>query len=238
MGLEDPVDAALALCGVDALCYDVSETLSGWVLYGSARQGLITLLGTLFVFCVGRRCTVTAPPAIICLQFHRGCTWWPGQAVMLARALFVLGKCGSLKDKLNACAHRCIRLLIRGRIQAAGQQKRQRPAAVLPQQTAGAVPFQRAGRHELGEQPVLSGLAPVAFAAQPAEVIRREGSEHCGWAQRARHLYCQSVVDLVRLAAAILRQCFLDMVRYKDAYNRQQSGSDRPFLVGGMGFSA
>ena len=157
---------------------------------------------------------------------------------MLARALFVLGKCGSLKDKLNACAHRCIRLLIRGRIQAAGQQKRQRPAAVLPQQTAGAVPFQRAGRHELSEQPVLSGLAPVAFAAQPAEVIRREGSEHCGWAQRARHLYCQSVIDLVRLAAAILRQCFLDMVRYKDAYNRQQSGSDRPFLVGGMGFSA
>ena len=46
MGLEDPVDAALALCGVDALCYDVNETLSGWVLYGSARQGLITLLGT------------------------------------------------------------------------------------------------------------------------------------------------------------------------------------------------
>ena len=63
MGLEDPVDAALALCGVDALCYDVNETLSGWVLYGSARQELVTLLGTLFVFCVGRRCTVTAPPA-------------------------------------------------------------------------------------------------------------------------------------------------------------------------------
>ena len=25
MGLEDPVDAALALCGVDALCYDGNE---------------------------------------------------------------------------------------------------------------------------------------------------------------------------------------------------------------------
>ena len=93
MGLEDPVDAALALCGVDALCYDVNETLSGWVLYGSARQELVTLLGTLFVFWVGRRCTVTAPPAIICLQFHRGCTWWPGQAVvMLARAPFCPGQ--------------------------------------------------------------------------------------------------------------------------------------------------
>ena len=46
------------------------------------------------------------------------------------------------------------------------------------------------------------------------------------------------VVYLDGVHAAILRQCFLDMVRYKDAYNRQQSGSDRPFLVGGMGFSA
>ena len=72
MGLEDPVDAALALCGVDALCYDVNETLSGWVLYGSARQDLVTLLGTLFVFCVGRRCTVTALPAIICLRTRWG----------------------------------------------------------------------------------------------------------------------------------------------------------------------
>ena len=93
MGLEDPVDAALALCGVDALCYDVSETLSGWVLYGSARQGLITLLGTLFVFCVGHRCTVTALPAIICLRSRRGCIWWPGQAVVtLVRAPFCPGQ--------------------------------------------------------------------------------------------------------------------------------------------------
>jgi hypothetical protein len=30
------------------------------------------LLGTLFVFWVGRRCTVMAPSAIICLRFHRG----------------------------------------------------------------------------------------------------------------------------------------------------------------------
>ena len=46
------------------------------------------------------------------------------------------------------------------------------------------------------------------------------------------------VVYLDGVHAAILRQCFVDIVRYKDAYNRQQSGSDRPFLVGGMGFSA
>ena len=93
MGLEDSVDAALALCGVDALCYDVNETLSGWVLYGSARQELVTLLGTLFVFCVGRRCTVTALPAIICLRSRRGCIWWPGQAVVtLVRAPFCPGQ--------------------------------------------------------------------------------------------------------------------------------------------------
>ena len=93
MGLEDPVDAALALCGVDALCYDVNETLSGWVLYGSARQELVTLLGTLFVFCVERRCTVTAPPAFICLRSRRGCIWWPGQAVVtLAQAPFCAGQ--------------------------------------------------------------------------------------------------------------------------------------------------
>ena len=66
------MDAALALCGVDALCCDVGETLSGWVLYGSARQELVTLLGTLFAFCVGRRCTVTALPAMICLRSLRG----------------------------------------------------------------------------------------------------------------------------------------------------------------------
>ena len=39
MGLEDPVDAALALCGVDALCYDVSETLSGWVFVWQCPSG-------------------------------------------------------------------------------------------------------------------------------------------------------------------------------------------------------
>ena len=102
---------------------------------------------------------------------------------------------------------------MRGRIEAAGQQKRQRPAAVLPQQTAGAVPFERAGRKELRKQPVLSGLAPVAVAAQPAQVIRCEGSEHCGWAQRTRDLYCQSVIDLVRLAAAHLAERFLNLLR-------------------------
>ena len=102
---------------------------------------------------------------------------------------------------------------MRGRIEAAGQQKRQRPAAVLPQQAAGAVPFQRAGRKKLRKQPVLPGLAPVAVAAQPAQVLRREGSEHCGWAQRTRHLYCQSVIDLIGLAAAYLAERFLNLLR-------------------------
>ena len=124
MGLEDPVDAALALCGVDALCYDVNETLSGWVLYGSARRDLVTLLGTLFVFWVaplysdGSTCYyLFAVPSGLHLVARSGGYACPG-------TFFVLGKCGSLKDKLNACAHRCVRLLMRGRIQAAGQQKR------------------------------------------------------------------------------------------------------------------
>ena len=99
------MDAALALCGVDALCYDVNEALSGWVLYGSARRGLITLLGTLFVFCVGRRCTVTALPAIICLRSRRGCIWWPGQAaVMLARAPFCPGQAQVSQAAKRLCA--------------------------------------------------------------------------------------------------------------------------------------
>ena len=51
------------------------------------------------------------------------------------------------------------------------------------------------------------------LAAQPAQVIRCEGSEHCGWAQRTRHLYCQSVIDLVRLAAAYLAERFLNLLR-------------------------
>ena len=34
--------------------------------------------------------------------------------------------------------------------------------------------------------------------------------------------------------AAILRQIFVEVVRYKDAHNRKLNGADGPFLIGGM----
>ena len=97
----------------------------------------------------------------------------------------------------------------RSRLQAARQQKRQRPLAVAIEQPACAVPVERACRKELRKQPVLASLVPVAAPAQPAQVVGRERPEHSRRAQRPSDIYRQSVVDLIGALAAHLTECVL-----------------------------